>query len=244
MKTILTIAGFDPSGGAGLQSDLKTFGDFGCRGLSVATALTAQNSTRVTSTLAVPPAFLKKQLLALLEEFTVDAVKIGMAGSAANIRAVELFIRKNGLRNIVLDTVLVSTSGYPLLDKKGVPALKRLLPLVRIVTPNIPEAEALTGLSIDNVAGMEEASRLIHSMGAPFVLIKGGHLLGPPVDILYDGKNFKRFAGRRIRGRKERFHGTGCILSSAIAAGLAKGQSVKRSVEEARKYLNRVLTER
>lgn len=244
MKTVLTIAGFDPSGGAGLQSDLKTFGDFGCRGLSVATALTAQNSTRVSSTLGVPPAFLKKQVLTLLEEFRIDAVKIGMTGSAANIRTIEGLIREKPIPNIVLDTILVSTSGYPLLDKKGVPALKRLLPLVAIVTPNIPEASVLTGLDINGAAGMEEAARLLHSMGAPCVLIKGGHLEGPPVDILYDGKRFFYLTGRRIRGRREKFHGTGCKLSSAIAAGLAKGHSVKKSVEDAKKYLNRILTER
>ena len=244
MKTILAIAGFDPSGGAGLLRDLKTFGDFGCRGVSVATALTAQNSSRVSSTLVVPPEFLEKQAVELLEEFTVDAVKIGMTGSAANVKAIESLIRRKGLRNVVLDTVLVSTSGYPLLDKKGVPALKRLLPRVTLVTPNIPEASALTGIDISGIRGMEEAARALHSMGARSVLIKGGHLNGPPTDILYDGKGFQRFTGRRIRGGKERFHGTGCILSSAIAAGLAKGHNLKKSVKEAKEYLNRTLTER
>lgn len=244
MKTILAIAGFDPSGGAGLLRDLKTFEDLGCRGVSVATALTAQNSLRVSSTLAIPPGFLEKQVVTLLEELTVDAVKIGMTGSSANIRAIASLIKRKGLRNVVLDTVLVSTSGYPLLDKKGVPALKKLLPLVKIVTPNIPEASALTGLVINGIRGMEEAARALHSMGAPSVLVKGGHLKGSPVDILYDGTGFKRFTGKRIRGGKKRFHGTGCILSSAIAAGCAKGHNLERSVKEAKEYLNRILTER
>jgi len=244
MKTILSIAGSDPSGGAGLQRDLKTFDDFGCRGLSVTTALTAQNSTRVYSTLAVPPEFVKDQALALLEEFSVDAVKIGMTASAANIRAIAQLIRKKALANIVLDTVLASTGGYEFLDEKGLDALKKLLPLTTLVTPNIPEAEVLTGIGITNTDAMHDAALRLKTMGAPSVLVKGGHLKGPPVDLLYDGKNFQRFTGRRIRGATGRFHGTGCILSSAIAAGIAKGHSLKKSIKEAKEYLNHTLAKR
>ncbi|MBI5588542.1 MAG: bifunctional hydroxymethylpyrimidine kinase/phosphomethylpyrimidine kinase [Deltaproteobacteria bacterium] len=244
MKTVLTIAGSDPSGGAGVQADLKTFDALGCKGLSAITALTAQNNRRVYSTLVLPPSFLKKQVITLLEEFTVDAVKIGMTGSTANLNAIGWLIREKGLENVVLDTVLCSTGGYPLLDKKGVFAVKKLLPLVKIATPNIPEASALTGVDIRDTDGMEEAALALFSAGVPYVLIKGGHLEGAPVDILYDGKKFHRFKGKRIRGGREKFHGTGCKLSAAIAAGLARGLSVKKAVEDAKKYLNRILTGR
>lgn len=241
MKTALTIAGADPSGGAGVQSDLKTFESFGVRGLSAITALTAQNNRTVTATLTLPPSFLKKQVLTLLEEFTIDSVKIGMTGSSGAVRAIEWLLRTKGLKNAVLDTVLVSTSGYPLLDRNGVNALKRLFPLVKIVTPNIPEASVLTGIEITGTGDMEKAARRLYSMGAPYALIKGGHLKGDPVDILFDGKSFDYFRGRRLRGRQERFHGTGCRLSAAIAAGLAGGKGVRKAVEEARSYLEESL---
>lgn len=244
MKTVLTIAGSDPSGGAGLQADLKTFGDFSVRGLSVVTSLTAQNSTKVFSTEPVSAAFVKKQAEALLKEFSIDAVKVGMTGSADNIRAICYLIKKHKLGNVVVDTILKSTSGYPLTDENGLKELKKLIGFAAIATPNIPEASAVTGMNIENIDDMDEAARRVYALGARCVLVKGGHLEGPPVDVLFDGKRFFHYVGRRIKGGKGRFHGTGCILSAAIAAGLANGKSVERAVEDARPYLVSVLKKR
>lgn len=244
MKNVLTIAGADPSGGAGIQSDILTFASFGVNGLSVITSLTAQNNKAVKGTLAVPAPFLSKQVNVLLEEFTIHAVKIGMIGTEANVKALGRLFRSGKLKNIVLDTVLRSTSDFPLLDDNGVKAVRKLLPLVRIATPNTIEASILSGISVDDTDGMEEAAKIIFSMGAENVLVKGGHLKGSPVDILYDGKRFFYFEGKRLKGKKERFHGTGCILSAGIAAGLAKGWPVKKAAAEAKTYLNKVLKNR
>lgn len=238
MKTALTIAGSDPSGGAGLQRDLETFRGLGVRGLSVAAALTAQNSSAVRAILPVPPRFVSSQLRALLEEFRIDAVKVGMTGTPGNLKAVGRLIKAYGMRNVVLDTVLRSTGGKALLAGGGVRELRSLLPLVEVVTPNLPEAAALTGIrGITTCKHMEEAARRLHEMGAPHVLIKGGHLEGEPVDVLYNGRSFRRFKGKRVSGGVEKFHGTGCVLSAGIAAGLAKGMGVERAVGEARAYL-------
>jgi hydroxymethylpyrimidine kinase/phosphomethylpyrimidine kinase len=245
MKTALTIAGSDPTGGAGVQADLRTFSDFGIRGLSAITALTAQNgSTRkgVKGVMAVPPRFLIKQVEAFLGAFTIDAVKIGMLAKADSVDAVGRIIKKRGLKNVVLDPVFRSSSGYPLLQKDGLGAIKRLLPLVTVVTPNIDEAAALSGIKVIDTKGMEEAAVIISSFGPRYVLIKGGHLKGSPVDVLFDGRRFYQYKGRRIK-RKD-LHGTGCILSSAIAAGLARGRTVKRATEDAKAYLMKVLRER
>ena len=245
MKTVLTIAGSDPSGGAGLQRDLETFRDLKVRGLSVVAALTAQNSTVVRATEPVSAGFLKSQVKALLEEFRIDAVKTGMTGSAENLRAIRSLIKKYGLKKVVLDPVMRSTSGRPLLDKDGIAELKALLPLVALVTPNLPEATLLTGIKkVTDIKGMEEAARRLHEMGAPNVLVKGGHLNGAPQDLLYDGRSFNYFAGKRITGATGRFHGTGCILSAAIAAGLANGKGIERAILEGRAYLMEVLRNR
>ena len=245
MKTVLTIAGSDPSGGAGLQRDLETFRDLKVRGLSVVAALTAQNSTVVRAIEPVSAGFLKRQVNALLEEFRIDAVKIGMTGSAENLRAIRILIKKYGLKKVVLDPVMRSTSGRPLLDKDGIAELKALLPLVALVTPNLPEATLLTGIKeVTDIKGMEEAVRRLHEMGAPNVLVKGGHLEGAPQDLLYDGRSFNYFAGKRITGAAGRFHGTGCILSAAIAAGLANGKGIERAILEGRAYLMEVLRNR
>lgn len=242
MKTVLTIAGADPSGGAGIQADLKAFSWFGVRGLSAITALTAQNNTRVESVLPVSPEFLRKQVLVLLEEFRIDAVKIGMIGSLENLNSIKKLLRENRFKSVVLDTVLRSTGGFPLIDKKGVRALRSLLPLVRVVTPNLDEASIIAGTEdITGIDGMEEAARKIHSYGAPYVLVKGGHLSGKPVDVLYDGRSFRRFTGQRIRGKAARFHGTGCMLSAGVAAGLSTGKPMEEAVEGAKAYVAGVL---
>ncbi|MBE9528420.1 MAG: bifunctional hydroxymethylpyrimidine kinase/phosphomethylpyrimidine kinase [Proteobacteria bacterium] len=237
MKNVLTIAGFDPSGWAGVSADLKTFADLGVDGAGAVTALTAQNKSRVTGVEPVSPKFIRKEITTLLETTRFDAVKIGMLGDSAVAAMLRRLFKKVGFENVVLDPVLRATSGPRLLDAGGLSELKRLLPAVRVVTPNIDEAEALAGIKITGIADMESAARKIHALGAKTVLVTGGHLAGAPVDVLYDSKGFTHFKGVRLKGRPERFHGTGCILSSALAAYLARGQSVKSATKAAQKYL-------
>lgn len=244
MKTALTIAGFDPSVWAGVMADIKTFEAFGVRGVAAISALTAQNRKAVQATLCVKAAFLEKEVNALTEDFRINAVKIGMLGNAANVRAAAGIIQKKKFKNIVLDTVFCSTSGHALLDKKGIVEIKRLLLFVTVATPNIAEASALSGIKIKNIRDMEDAAKKIFVLGAKNVLVKGGHLAGEPIDLLFDGKRFFHFKGRRIKAETEILHGTGCVLSSAIAACLAKGFGVRRAVEDARGYLMEALRER
>ena len=244
MKTVLTIAGSDPSGGAGLQSDLSTFSAFKVKGLSAVTALTAQNSARVKSVMPVPGKLLKEQIELLFEEFTIDAAKTGMIGSLENLRVIKRALKAGGVKNLVMDTVLSSTGGKPLLDRAGAKELASLMPLATIVTPNIPEASALTGIKITDMTGMEKAAKALFEMGASNVLVKGGHLGAAPTDLLYDGKAFSYFKGRRIMGPKAAFHGTGCILSAAIAAGLARGKAIEEAVKEAKRFLEKELRQR
>lgn len=244
MRTVLTIAGSDPCGGAGVQSDIKTFEAFGLRGLSAVTALTAQNRRGVQASLDVPARFLTRQIDVLLEEFRVDAVKIGMLGSYANLRAVAGIIRERRLQNVVLDPVLRSTGGFPLIDKRGAGRFHELFACSTVVTPNIAEAEAISGMEIESVEDMDEAARRISSLGPPFALVKGGHLKGRPVDVLFDGKRAHRFKGTRLRGPKGRFHGTGCMLSAAIACALAVGLPPIKAVGEAKAYVERALAKR
>lgn len=242
MKTALTIAGFDPSGGAGILADIRTFTEFGVRGVSGVTALTAQDGSSVKGVMPVPARFLVKQVETLLDAFDVDALKIGMLAKEENVLAVARLVKKGGLGKIVLDPVLRSSTGYPLLEKKGVRTLTlKLLPLATVVTPNIDEAGVLAGMEVRDLKGMEEAAVKIAALGPQNVLVKGGHLRGAPVDVLYDGKSFTRYRGRRIRGTH---HGTGCVLSSAIAAGLARGRTVKGVVGEAKKHVSRIIKTR
>ena len=243
MKRVLTIAGFDPSGWAGVSADLKTFGDLGVDGAAAITALTAQNRSTVTAVQPVDPKFVRQEILTLLAEAEFDAVKIGMLASSETVSMLIRLIKKEGLNNIVLDPVLSSSSGRRLIDKKGERELVKLLPLVRVVTPNIKEAEMLSGEKIKDITGMERAAEKIRSLGCGAVVVTGGHLPGTPTDVLVDGNNGSRgakimhFKGTRLRGRKERFHGTGCIFSSALAAGLARGYSTKKATKTAQEYL-------
>lgn len=245
MKTVLTIAGSDPSGGAGIQSDLRTFAAFKLQGLSVVTAITAQNSERVKSVLPVPGRLLKEQIALLLDEFTIDAAKTGMMGSTENLLALKRLLKAGRIPNLVIDTVLRSTGGKPLIDAEGAKELRGILPYARIVTPNLPEASALTGIkTINDISGMERAAKAIFEMGAKNVLVKGGHLEDEPIDVLFDGSSFTYFKGRRLKGSKACFHGTGCMLSAGIASGLAKGQSMKTAVRGAKKFLEGELRKR
>lgn len=244
MKTVLTIAGSDPSGGAGLQSDLRTFSAFKVKGLSAVTALTAQNSAKVKSVMPVPGKLLKEQLELLFEEFTIDAAKTGMIGSLENLRVIKKILKARKIKNLVIDTVLRSTGGKPLLDADGAKELASLLPLATIVTPNIPEASALTGIKIMDMTGMEKAAKALFEMGARNILVKGGHLSSEPNDLFYDGKAFTCFKGKRITGPKAAFHGTGCMLSAAIAANLARGKDTKEAIKEAKRFLEKELRQR
>ena len=244
MKKVLTIGGSDPSGFAGIQADLLTFSLFGTRGLSAITAITAQTEKGVKAIWPVSPVLVKKQVETLLEKFRIDAVKIGMLGTVENVDAVKKLIKKWKLKNVVLDPVLKSTGGYPLLDKKGIGSLKKLLRSVTLVTPNLSEAGILSGVRVKTIEDMERAAKKIHSLGCRHVLIKGGHLKGAPIDVLYDGKMVFYYRGRRLKGKRERFHGTGCLLSSAIAAGLARGESMKTAVKDAKGYVREALQKR
>ena len=234
-KTILTIAASDPSGGAGVQRDIKVFADFRLTGLSAITALTIQNQKKVKAVFPVPAAFVIEQINTLLEENTMDIVKLGMLAKIETVMALAALFKKKRFKKIVVDPVLVSSSGYPLLDKKGIILLKeRLLPFATIVTPNLNEAAILAGMKkVSNIEEMKLAAIRIKELMPVFVLIKGGHLKGKAVDVLYDGKVFKTFEAERIKGG---LHGTGCIFSSAIASCLANGMDIIDSIKKAKLY--------
>jgi hydroxymethylpyrimidine/phosphomethylpyrimidine kinase len=234
----LTIAGSDSSGGAGIQADLKTFAALGVYGASVITALTAQNTQGVSAVHDVPADFVTAQLDAVFSDLAVNAVKIGMLSQAATIDAVAKGLDRYQAKNIVLDPVMVATSGDRLLAPSAVEALRsQLIPRALVVTPNLPEAAALTGEAVArNEADMERQARALLACGARSVLIKGGHGAGDEsVDLLVDAHGVTRLAGRRIATQNT--HGTGCTLSSAIAAGLAQGFELKDAVQQAKTYV-------
>jgi hydroxymethylpyrimidine/phosphomethylpyrimidine kinase len=233
---ILTIAGSDSGGGAGIQADLKTITLLGGYGMSAVTALTAQNTLGVSGIHEIPPEFVARQMEAVLGDIGADAAKTGMVGGADILTAVCRKLRQFRVRNLVVDPVMVSKSGARLLKPEAEDALRReLIPLATVVTPNIPEAEVLTGRRIRTAREMKAAAARIQKMGAGHVLIKGGHLRGPAVDLLYDGERFLEFAEARIG--TPHTHGTGCTLSAAIAVGLGRGQTVREAVASAKQFL-------
>jgi hydroxymethylpyrimidine/phosphomethylpyrimidine kinase len=236
MKKALTIAGSDSGGGAGIQADLKTFAAHGVFGMSVITAVTAQNTLGVLAVQDILPEIIAKQIEAIFEDMGADAVKVGMVSQPQTIRTIAAGLRKYAPSLVVVDPVMVSKSGYHLLQPEAELVLvQELLPLATVVTPNIPEAEAIVGHSIVTLADMEEAARAIHAMGPQHVLLKGGHRADDATDILYDGHRFVRFEAPRVLTKNT--HGTGCTLSSAIAANLARGLSVEQAVAAAKKYI-------
>ena len=240
MKTALTIAGSDSSGGAGIQSDLKTMTANGVYAMSAITALTAQNTTGVTDILESTPRFLSEQLDAIFTDIFPDAVKIGMVSSAELIAVIAAKLKEYKAENIVVDPVMVATSGAKLLRSDAVEALCReLLPLAAVLTPNIPEAEILSGMAITDAAGMEAAARLISEKYGCAVLCKGGHKVNDADDLLWREGAGKWFHGKRIDNPNT--HGTGCTLSSAIASNLAKGYDLDASVERAKAYISGAL---
>lgn len=237
MNRILTIAGSDSGGGAGIQADLKTITLLGGYGMSVLTALTAQNTVGVTGIHPVPPAFIGQQLDAVLSDIGADAVKTGMLHHADVIEVVSDRLSAYGIRKIVVDPVMVAKGGDVLLEPEARETLvARLVPMAFMITPNIPEAEALSGRSIHNEEEVREAARVIHGLGAEHVLIKGGHLEGPATDCLYDGKDFFTFSKGRID--TPHTHGTGCVYSAAIATYLAEDLDVMEAVKRAKDFIH------
>ena len=240
MKTALSIAGSDCSGGAGIQADLKTMTMNGVYAMSVITALTAQNTTGVRSIQESTPAFLKEQLDAVFQDIPPQAVKIGMVSSPELIRVIADRLRFYGAENVVVDPVMVATSGSSLIHGDAVRTLvEELLPLATLVTPNIPEAQILTGMTIQTGADMVQAAKQIGDAHGCAVLLKGGHSVNDANDLLYAGGELTWFRGRRIPNPNT--HGTGCTLSSAIAAHLAGGCSLGEAVEKAKAYISGAL---
>lgn len=239
MIKVLSIAGSDPSSGAGIQVDLKTFHALGVFGMAVPAALTVQNSRGVSAVGPVSSAMLAKQLDALLSDIKPDAVKTGMLLTRQNVETVAAAIRKYKIRNLVVDPVLRSSSGRALLQPVAHTSFQKLLlPHALIVTPNIPEAEVLAQMSIRNEADMDFAAGKILDRGPTYVLIKGGHGNGPATDTLYGGKTVLSFSTVR---RKGVFHGTGCVLSSAITVFIARGLPVEKAVEKAKQFVDMML---
>lgn len=236
MKTVLSIAGSDPSGGAGIQADIKTFCAYKVYGMAAITALTAQNTVGVDEVFPVPAAFLVKQLKAIYEDIRIDAVKIGMLGTVENVAAVSQFLEDTKITNVVIDPVLTSSSGWSLLEEDAINLLKEtLFNLCTVVTPNLMEAAILTGIKATDVNSMKEAAAALFSKtGVKNVLIKGGHLEGKAIDILFDGMKFETYEAPKV---PKPAHGTGCTLSAAIAAGLARGFELKESVSKAKGYV-------
>lgn len=236
MNTALTIAGSDCSGGAGIQADLKTFSAHGLFGMSVVTSVVAENTSRVLKVYDLPTEVVAAQIDAVMEDIPPDAVKIGMLSSASIMRVVADKLHAYKIEKVVIDPVMCAKNGDALMAPEAMETLiHKVLPLAYMLTPNIPEAEQITGLHITNVQDMERAAKAVHSMGCRYSLIKGGHHIGDAVDVLYDGKGYRHFVTARIDTKNT--HGTGCTYSSAIASGLALGNTVSASVEDAKQYI-------
>ncbi len=244
----LTIAGSDSGGGAGIQADLKTFHRWGVYGTSAVTAVTAQNTTGVQEVHPVPAEVVVAQIRSVATDIRPRAVKTGMLANGVTVRAVAAAIRDQGLDRYVLDPVMAATSGDLLLDRDAVPIVRaELLPLSTLVTPNWPEAVLLTGVGDPSIAGMEAAARTLVDAGAGAALVKGGHLAGVGLedrkvtDLFWDGKTRRLFSGTRVRTRHT--HGTGCTLSAAVTAGLARGDALPDAVAQAVAWLRRAIAE-
>lgn len=236
MKHVVSIAGTDPSGGAGAAADCKTFCAHGCYAMNVITAVVSQNTQGVRGYMNVTPEMIASQIDAVFEDIEVDAVKIGMVSVPETIRIIAGKLRQYKPPFVVVDPVMVATSGHRLLAEEAEQTLKEeLIPLADVLTPNIPEAEVLTGRHIDDFTSMEQAAKDIAALGAKAVLVKGGHRVEDATDILYDGEGFHYFKGRRVESTST--HGTGCSLSSAIASNLANGMNLADAVAAAKQYV-------
>jgi hydroxymethylpyrimidine/phosphomethylpyrimidine kinase len=232
----MTIAGSDSGGGAGIQADLKTFAAFGVYGTSVVTAVTAQNTREVLAVAEVPEEVIALQIDGVLEDIGADAVKTGMLSSASIVETVANRLEAWGIERLVVDPVMVAKGGHPLLQQQAIAALKlHLLPLAMVVTPNIPEAEILSGLSIASPDAAREAARAIAALGPRYVIVKGGHLVGDATDLVFDGHGFTEFTAERVDTPNT--HGTGCTFSAAIAALLAQGEAPLDAISAAKSWL-------
>jgi hydroxymethylpyrimidine/phosphomethylpyrimidine kinase len=240
IRKALTIAGSDSGAGAGIQADLKTFASLGVYGTSVITAITAQNTVGVTKILELKPEMVAAQMDAVIGDIGAHALKTGMLANAKIIETVARKIREHGLKNLVVDPVMVAKSGDLLLRKNAIEALRTgLIPLATVVTPNIPEAQELTGMKLRSSQDIEEAARRFIKMGAKNVVIKGGHREGPAVDLFFDGRRFRARYAPHIRTKHT--HGTGCTFSAAIAAYLAKGEELDEAVTKAKQYITNAI---
>ena len=239
----LTIAGSDSGGGAGIQADLKTFAAFNVYGMSVLTAITAQNTLGVSAIHDIPPEIVAKQIEAVMDDIGADAAKTGMLSNSHLIETVAGKVREYRLEKLVTDPVMVAKGGSRLLQESAIATLvTSLLPLVFVLTPNVFEAEIISGISVRSVGDAEKAAAIIFQKGPKYVLIKGGHLSADKaIDILYDGKNYSYYEAERINTANT--HGTGCTLSAAITAGLAKGLDVKTAIRMAKDYTSRAIRE-
>ena len=236
----MTIAGSDSGGGAGIQADLKTFACHGVYGTSVLTAVTAQNTQKVMLVHEVPPEVVTAEIDAVLVDIGADAVKTGMLSSSPIIEAVVEGLERHGVTRLVVDPVMVAKSGDRLLRTEAVKSLRALLlPLATVVTPNVPEAEVLAEMTIENRDDARRAAVRIYEQGPRAVVVKGGHLPGPAVDQLYDGRNFKEYSAPRVDTKNT--HGTGCTFASAIAAGLAKGMILEEAVKGAKDFVTEAM---
>lgn len=237
----LTIAGSDSGGGAGIQADLKTFAALGVYGTSAIVAITAQNTRGVFGIQEIDPTIVARQIDAVVDDIGADAAKTGMLASAPIVAAVAERVRERGIAKLVVDPVMVSKSGDALLRPEAVVALKEvLLPLALVVTPNIPEAAALTGRAVETDDDLRAAARAIHALGPRYVVIKGGHRAGDATDLIFDGEDFQTLEAARIATPNT--HGTGCTFSAAIAAGLAKNMGIVAAIAAAKQYLTGALT--
>ena len=240
MNKVLTIAGSDSGGGSGIQADLKTILSLGGYGMSVVTAVTAQNTLGIQGMVPIAPEFVGLQLESTLGDIGADCVKTGMLVNAEIVRVVAEKIAKYQIEKVVVDPVLASEWGSVLLDEEGRKAVvKELFPVAYLLTPNIPEAEILTGKTITNVSDMKKAAKRLQKMGPKYVLVKGGHLKEMAVDVLHDGSQHYEFSTQRVRTRHT--HGTGCTLASAIATRLAQGISLMECIDQGKRYLYRAL---
>ncbi len=236
MKKVLSIAGSDCSGGAGIQADLKTFSAHGVFGMSVVVSVVAENTSRVIGIQDISPDMIEKQVDAVFEDIEVDAVKVGMLSGPVCMQAVAGRLLRYKPKNVVIDPVMYAKNGCPLMDPGAIDTLiATVIPLADLLTPNIPEAEQIAGMKIGSTGDMEKAAERICAMGCGGVLVKGGHAAGSALDILYDGRCFMRFDAPRVDTKNT--HGTGCTYSSAIASNLALGMEMRDAVEKAKAYV-------
>lgn len=241
MKHCLTIAGSDSSGGAGIQADIKTFSAHGTFGMSVITAVTAQNTQGVFQVQDIMPEVIIGQIKAIFDDIHVDAAKIGMVSKTETIESIAKTLKEYPLPPLVLDPVMISKSGYDLLQSEAKKALIELLvPMATLITPNLPEAEEILNQRIQTLDDMKEAAKQLHDLGPNYVLVKGGHLAEHATDVLYDGENFHLFTQERIATTHT--HGTGCTLSSAITANLARGMRIQEAVRAAKSYITTAIS--